>query len=384
MTKHSRFSYSKLILVLAAAGALVACGKEEAPQEETMPEAPMQEMPAPVPLAPSTVKFSADALYPEGVDYDATGKRFLVTSMRHGTIGQVTEEGMYSPFASDDKLVSAVGLRVDLPRDRVLVCNSDPGVSSKTDAATQKKLAGLAAFKLSSGELIKYVDLGKQLPGEHFCNDIAVDGTGNIFVTDSFSPIIYKIDNAYTASVFLNDKKFEGEGFNLNGIVVHPDGYLLVARYNDGTLHKIPLDAPEQHAQVTGPEPMPGADGLVLGKDGSLVVIANMQTNKVYRLNSTDNWTSAQVSASEDTGQVFATTGVEHNGAVYAVHAMLHVLFNPETTEHINDYEITPYLSQGAAAQPMAAPVAGASAAPAQKAAPPMEEAATPPAAPAQ
>lgn len=371
-----------LMAIALAAGILSGCDKAEEPAQ--MPEATPEPMPAVVPLAPSTVTFSADALYPEGVDYDGGGKRFLVSSMRHGTIGQVTEDGQYSPFASDDSLLSTVGLRVDAARDRVLVCSSDPGVSVRTHADTQKKHAMLAAFKLSSGELIKTVDLGKLLPGMHFCNDIAVDGNGNAYVTDSFSPIIYKVDNSYTPSIMLNDKRFEGEGFNLNGIVVHPDGYLLVTKYNEGLVFKVPLNAPEKFSQVEGLEPMIGADGLVLNADGSLVVIANLQTNKVFKLTSTDNWVTAQVVASEETGQVFATTGVAKGGGVHVIHAMLHVLFNPDTSEHISNYDITPYLSGGAVSSgPLAAPMKR-SAGPAQTTAPVKQEAPTPPATPAQ
>ena len=91
-------------------------------------------------------------------------------------------------------MVSAVGLRIDSQRDRVLVCNSDPGVSLHTDKTTQGKLAGLAVFQLSTGKLIKYLDLGGlSSGGNHFCNDIAVDDDGTAYATDSFSPIIYKI-----------------------------------------------------------------------------------------------------------------------------------------------------------------------------------------------
>ena len=68
--------------------------------------------------------------------------------------------------------------------------------------------------------------------------------------------------------------------------------------------------------------------------------MANLKTNKTLRLTSTDNWTSAEVAGSVDTGDVFATTGVVRDGKIYALYAMLHVLFNPETKTHIEKFEI--------------------------------------------
>ena len=299
--------------------------------------------PAPAPktaTAPETITFTKAALYPEGLEYDAKRNHFLVTSMHEGIIGEVSDDGAYKVFAQDPNFVSAVGIRIDAERDRLLVCNSDPGVSIHTKKENQGKLAGLGIFQLSTGKLIKYLDLGKLGgAGGHFCNDIALDSAGNAYVTDSFSPIIYKVDTANNASILLNDKRFTGEGFNLNGIVVK-DNYLLVAKYNEGLLFKVPLDKPEQFTQVKIKETLVGADGLLWAPDGTLVVIANLTTNKVFKLASNDNWTSASVIGSVDTGEVFATTGVVRDGKIYALYAMLHVLFNPETKTQIEKFEI--------------------------------------------
>ena len=290
--------------------------------------------------APEVVVFVKPALYPEGVDYDAKGKRFLVTSLHEGTVGAVADDGTYTVFAQDPNLVSTIGIRIDAERDRVLVCNSDPGVSVHTKKENQAKLAGLGIFQLSTGKLVTYIDLGKLGgAGGHFCNDIAIDSAGNAYVTDSYSPIIYKVDTDNNATVLLNNKHFTGDGFNLNGLVVK-DNYLLVAKYNDGTLFKVPLEKPDRFTQVKMKETLVGADGLLWAPDGSLVVIANLKTNKTFKLISSDNWESAAVTGSVDTGDVFATTGVVREGKIYALYAMLHVLFNPETKTQVDKFEI--------------------------------------------
>jgi sugar lactone lactonase YvrE len=320
--------YSAAILPILLTFTLQACDKGKAPTT-AKPAA-----------APEIVSFTKAALYPEGVDYDTQGKRFLVTSLHEGIVGAVTDDGSYSVFAQDPSMVSAIGIRIDAARDRVLVCNSDPGASIHTKKENQGKLAGLAAFQLSTGKLIKYVDLGKVGgAGGHFCNDLIIDSNGTAYVTDSFSPIIYKVDATYNATVFLNNKRFTGESFNLNGLVMKDD-YLIVAKMNEGLLFKVPLAHPEKFSQVKIKESLAGADGLLWGPDGSLVVIANGNTNKVFKLTSSDNWASATVAGSVDTGDVFATTGVVRDGKIYVLYARLNILFNPATKTHVDKFEI--------------------------------------------
>ena len=288
---------------------------------------------------PDVIRFKRMALYPEGLEYDASRNSFLVTSLREGVIGEVKDDGTYKVLAKDPHMVSAIGIRIDAARDRFLVCNSDPGVSIHTDPKTQGKLAGLAVFRLSTGKLIKYLNLAKGLEGSHFCNDIALDKNGTAYISDSFSPVIYKVDKDYRTSVLLNNKRFSGEGFSLNGIVVKDD-YLIVSKANEGKLFKVPLRDPEKFSQIKIDSTFKHGDGLLWAPDGSLIVIANVETRKVLKLTSTDNWASAKITGSADTGQVYATTGVIRDGKIYVLHAMLHVLFNPKTEKHVEHFEI--------------------------------------------
>lgn len=324
----------KTLLICALAAGLMACNSDK-----------------PV-VTPSMVKFNSPTLYPEGVAWDTKNKRFLVTSIRKGEIGSVKDDGTYWVFAKDPRMVSSVGIKIDAERDRVLVCNADPGAGEKASPATTGKLAALAVFKLSTGKLIKYIDLAKGLDGGHFCNDLTIDKDGTAYITDSFSPIIYKVDVNYNSSVLINDKTFSGKSFNLNGIVVK-DNYLLVAKMNSGQLFKIPLDNPNAFTEVKINENIEGADGLVMAPDGSLLVIANnnahvgvaasASVNAVIKFKSNNNWETATAVGKAGTGDVFATTGTLRDNQAYVIHAMLHVLFNPETKQHLKQFDIVKY-----------------------------------------
>ena len=81
--------------------------------------------------------------------------------MRHGTVGAVKADGTYREFAKDPLLVSAVGMHADPERNRLLVCVSDPGVSMVTSPKTQKKIARLLSFDLTTGKRIHVVELEK-------------------------------------------------------------------------------------------------------------------------------------------------------------------------------------------------------------------------------
>ncbi|MBB4602712.1 sugar lactone lactonase YvrE [Hymenobacter luteus] len=267
------------------------------------------------PAAPARITVPQAGLHPEGIQYDEQGKRFLVSSRTQGRIGGVRDDSTYTTFADDPRLVSTIGLHLDAPRQRLLVAVSDNGANAtRTTAATLRKLAALAIYNSSNGSLISYTDLGALRPGlNHFANDIAVDSQGNAYITDSLSPIIYKVDAQGTASVFLENAQLSGgTGFGLNGIVFHPDGYLLVAKSNDGTLFKVPVSNPGSFSRVTSGQSLVGADGLLLLDSRTLLLVAGSQST-VFRLTSTDAWATAAASGSFATGAVSPTTITRRN-----------------------------------------------------------------------
>jgi sugar lactone lactonase YvrE len=282
--------------------------------------------------AEADIKFSDKELYPEGITFDVNADQFLVSSMRHGKIGRVGRDGVYHTFINDPILVSSVGMHIDPARNWLLVAVSDPGVAVSTKKETQAKLAGLAVYDIKSGKRLAYHDLGRLSEGGHFANDITVDAEGNIYVTDSFSPIVYRIGKQGKPSIFVQSDHFKGEGFNLNGIIYHHNGYLIVGKSNSGELFKISMKGDVSIIKIQ--QNFIGNDGLVLEQDGSLVVIQN--SGEVSRLVSSDNWNSALMAGSVKSGLEFLTTGVVVGSSLYVLNAKLGELFDPKAKKGDN------------------------------------------------
>lgn len=270
------------------------------------------------------------ALYPETIEYDRKHDRFLLSSLREGAVYALDRDGVLSPLIDDPELCSVLGIALDEPRDRLWLVNSDLGSSRKPSAAGPKQLAGVGIYRLSTGKRLESVDLAPLSAGQHLLNGIALDSAGNAYVTDSFQPLIYKIDAQGHASVFARDPRFVGEGINLNGIVVHPDGYLLAIKKSDGTLFKIPVDDPARLTQVRVPKQFIGGDGLTLIGKHNLLVIANrtprVVSNAAFSLTTDDAWTSAQLAAVQQLADVYPTTAARRGGTIYVLSSKLNEL----------------------------------------------------------
>jgi len=138
------------------------------------------------------------ALYPEGIGYNPTTDKFIVGSFRDGGVYEVGLDGTYHQIIKDERLNSVLAARIDAKRNRLLVVNSDIGASIRSYSKGVKKLASLAIYELSSGKPMHFVDPGKLLPDtDHLANGMTLDTDGNAYVTDSFAPVIYKIDTKY-------------------------------------------------------------------------------------------------------------------------------------------------------------------------------------------
>ncbi|GAB3887888.1 SMP-30/gluconolactonase/LRE family protein [Spirosoma agri] len=303
------------------------------------------------PIFPERIAFSAARQYPEGITYAPSLDKFLVSSITQGKIGTVDQNGRYADLiAQDSALISSIGMKV---RDgKLYVCNGDQGVSSKSTSATTLKTAGLFIYDLATRTNLRRVNLAALLPGSnHYANDLAFDSEGNAYVTDSFAPVIYKVPADTTKpSILVNSPLFAGtEGINLNGIVYHPDKFLIVAKANEGSLYKVSLSAPTLPKQITGPA-LPNGDGMVLVGD-DLYVVNNR--NRVSRVRSSDGWNTFTIVESDASGYDQATTCVDVNGKIFTLNARISEVSaavaakNPAQLQ-ASDYSIKQFKSTGA------------------------------------
>jgi len=278
-----------------------------------------------------TISVKSASLYPEGITYNPATQEFLLGSFRRGGVVAVSATGTVRNLVTDERLRSVAGIRVDVARNRLLVTNSDVGQAERSTPADDETLAALATYDLTTGRPLQYVDLQSLRPGaKRFVNDLDVDAQGNVYLTDSLAAAIYRVTPAGEASVFLTDPAFTGPGFNLNGIQVHPDGYLLVVKKFDGRLFRVPLNNPSAFTEVRLPKAIEASDGIVLDGRNGLIAIANQTgrttANIIYRLTTTDGWVSAQIAEQIPATANSPSTGVMANGRLYLVSGFLHQL----------------------------------------------------------
>jgi hypothetical protein len=278
------------------------------------------------------ITFKSDTLYPEGIAYHAKRDVFFVSSLRHGKIGTVDRKGNYKIFVDSPEMISAIGLRLNEKTNTLYVCASDPGVSTKTTAATQRKFAKLIAYDATTGAQKYIADLGAlNAGGLNFANDVTFDNEGNVYVTNSFSPIIYKVDAAGNPSIFTTNDEWKGEGFKLNGIVFHPDGFLMAVS-SPGILYKIPVKKPQDIKKVKCILLL-GADGLIYNPTNKELVVISNVSQEITRMRSTDNWESALPWDRFRSINTFPTTGTIGGLYYYILNAKLNELFDAKAAK---------------------------------------------------
>ena len=220
-------------------------------------------------IAEANINLPDLAFAPEGISNDAQGNLY-VGSLTQGRIVKIapqTAEVADFVAAGSNGLVTVVGLHI--AGSQAFVCSSDPGIGALTGTAAP----ALVAFDTTTGQPSGHYPLPE---GGVFCNDITELPDGTILATDSFVPRIYALTpGADQLEVWLDDSRFSGEGFNLNGIA-YDDGAVFVARYNTGTLHHIEVNADGQAGIVTNLEmsqEIQGADGLTALGDGRFLIV---------------------------------------------------------------------------------------------------------------
>lgn len=295
----------------------------------TLPEGtPTLELSAAAPpqlkAAAAPLSIRQPALYPETLELNPLTQRFLVSSLREGTVYEVDDAGGARQLLHDERLTAVLGIAVDAPRRRLFVSNSDLGSSLRASTRGAKKEAGVGIYDLGSAQRLHYAELATLLPQEdHLINGITVDAEGTAYATDSFAAAIYKITASGSPSVLLQNAEFRGPGVHLNGIVAHPAGFLLVIDKSKGTLYRIPMANPRDFRQVELPQGFVGGDGLLLVGREHLVLTANQapghDSHTAFVLESKNDWQRAHVVQALELGSNYPTTTAARAGKLYTL-----------------------------------------------------------------
>jgi Cu-Zn family superoxide dismutase len=210
----------------------------------------------------TTYTIPGDAVFPEGIGYDGR-KYFYVSSTGDGTIfrGTIGRRAL-TPFlpAGGDGRTTAIGVKAT--RERIYIAGGATGNIWIYDARTK---ALIQRYETGTGG---------------FLNDLAVTRDGDVFVTDSQRPILFRIDGetgALSSTALGPREGYDGAGFKWNGIVATRDGDFLIAVHSrDGDLYRVDADLLEVAKIDTGGAKLTNGDGLVLNGD-KLYVVRNQQ-----------------------------------------------------------------------------------------------------------
>jgi sugar lactone lactonase YvrE len=245
----------------------------------------LMEIPLTVGAGKTNVSITTPRFFPEGVTVDAAGN-FYVGSMDLGSIQKVAAGGTTAaPFiaAGANGLVSVLGLYAHNASNTLWVCSSDAGNGQLKGSAP----AALKAFNLTTGAAVgSWAWPAPSTPPitgatvNGFCNDITVDGAGNVYATDSWYPRVLRLvaggAGAATLTEWVVSSVFPQDQWHLNGIDIDSTGSnLWVVENHPGHLYRVAIlsngDAGAV-TQITTQRPLYGPDGLKVINPTTLVI----------------------------------------------------------------------------------------------------------------
>jgi sugar lactone lactonase YvrE len=201
---------------------------------------------------------------PEGVAAGGGSGTFFVGATGDGTIYRGTlDSPTVTEFITGATGKSAIGMKV--ADGRLYVAGGTTGKIVVYDLGTRQQVA---SFDTGTGG---------------FLNELVVTHRGDVFVTDSFRPILWHVTAAQVSAgsgtpeqIAVGPEIAFASGFNLNGIVARGGGRrLIVVQSNTGKLFRIDLgtgaSSSRRIQQIDAPA-LPGGDGLLRDR-GRLVVV---------------------------------------------------------------------------------------------------------------
>ncbi|KAK9055866.1 hypothetical protein SSX86_026953 [Deinandra increscens subsp. villosa] len=271
-------------------------------------------------------QFHSTGWFRESSKWDEVNRRFIVSFTDTGGLGVVNVPDDHNPSLVLQEIPVVVntdavgngtcGVFIDRPRNRVVVAIADVFGNS---------YSAVAAYDLDSWKRLFFTQLSSSGGGKSFADDVTVDSEGNAYVTDAKGTQIWKVGVdgellSVIKSPLFHAKEWYNDIITLNGIVYHPNGYLLVAHTITGNLFKVEIKNDNKVTLVNVDSRLTVADGLELLSPTQLVVAG---ANGVKLVESSDDWlTGSLVGRSSVLTHRIATAAMVKDGKVYINHAL--------------------------------------------------------------
>ncbi|MDN4164319.1 hypothetical protein QWY31_02335 [Cytophagales bacterium LB-30] len=165
----------------------------------------------------------------ESVVFDTLTQRFFMGSVHHRMIYQRNAQGEISPFTqAHDSIMAILGIAIDYKRSLLWASSSATPEMRNYDKTLEGK-SYILGFDLATGAL-RY-RLEGPTESFHFFGDVLVDAQGTIWVSDSGSPILYRISNPEKGIETVSSTP----ALSIQGLALHPNGkYLYFSDYTSG------------------------------------------------------------------------------------------------------------------------------------------------------
>lgn len=226
---------------------------------------------APLARSRERARLADSTFWPEGVDYDPRSHRFYVASVRHRTIAEVHADGTARElWPRDDTAMGAMfGVRVDTTR-RVLWATTSGVPQAAAYSPSDSTIAALLRISMTDGTIERRWNL-PVIPGGHALGDLAIGPNGDVFMTDSDEPVLYRLrPNADTLDA-IRSPLFH----SLQGLAPTADGHLVyLADYSHGILRvDLTTSSVTRVADAPGSTSL-GCDGIAWDR-GAIVAVQN-------------------------------------------------------------------------------------------------------------
>lgn len=225
------------------------------------------------PVGQSAIAFKLPEkdLITESVAFDPQTATYFVSSVHKRKIISLNAKGESQDFATRQAgLWSVLGMKVDAPRGILWACSA---VVPEMQGFRKEEegYSGVFKFEAKTGKLMKQYILSNQ-PQAHVFGDLTISGNGDVYISDSVSPALYRIAREKDElELFLTSERFR----SLQGVTFSSDEkYLFVADYSVGLL-VVDL-ATRQVKKIAAPDNVAftTVDGMYFYKN-SLIAIQN-------------------------------------------------------------------------------------------------------------